>query len=171
MVSRRDFLRVSLGTAAGVAATSLAGCTGTPTPTPASSAPPETSDAAARAAIAAAEVTLIAAYDQALAAFPDQASQLQAFREAHESHWQALGAPQSSPTSAPSSTAAAATAEDTRVRLRRMEARAAVRCQSLADQTAERSLTETIVLIGAAEAQHAYALSRALPAAGEASDD
>ncbi len=170
MVSRRDFLRVSLGTAAGVAATSLAGCTATPTPTPASSAPPETSDAAARSAIAAAEVTLIAAYDQALAAFPDQASQLQAFREAHESHWQALGSPQSSPTSSPS-TGTAATAEDTRVRLRRLEARAAARCQSLADQTAARSLTETIVLIGAAEAQHAYALSRALPTAGEASDD
>lgn len=159
MVSRRAFLRTSLGVTVGaIAAFELAGCTDGGPSQNAPAGVPDDPDALARIAVATAELALIAAYDQALSAFPSLQGELRQFRDAHQSHWQTMGVP--TPSASPTSTLSAGSAQTVQRRLLRLEERAAARLQNLAEQTRAPSLTETIVLISAAESQHAHVLSQ-----------
>lgn len=152
-MERRTFLAMGAGTLGLVGCTNGSGASHGEADTPASPESPD-SDAGLRQTAAATEVSLIMAYHAAIAAAPDHAVELRAFRAHHGEHLARMAPDRA----VPEASEAAGMNPPAVADLAGMEARARKQHVTGCDAARDAALARELCLMGASEAQHAWLL-------------
>lgn len=153
-MARRTFLMLAAGSSVGL----LASC-GSASTTPAA----DSADDLLRTQVAAAELALIAQYQEVIAAFPDLGASLIALQEQHRAHLVAMapaGAPGDDASASAATAPAPGSARQALELLADAERAASQQRREACLGAADPDLARTLALIAASEASHVPALGQ-----------